>query len=178
MAPKKTTSKSSSKKRKAAKTKSHKPKPRKVKHVPAGYHSVTPYLIIDGAAAALDFYKQAFGAKETVRMPHGGRIAHAEIVIGNSHVMLADENPDVGAHAPQPGTRTPVGIMLYVEDVDLVFNRAVAAGAQVERPVADQFYGDRTGGIIDPFGHRWYLGTHIEDVSPKEMKRRMQEMSQ
>ncbi len=176
MAPKKTTRKSSSKKRKAAKTKAR--KTRKVKHIPAGYHSVTPYLIIDGAAAALDFYKQAFGANETVRMPHGARITHAEIVIGNSHVMLADENPDVGAHAPQPGTRTPVGIMLYVEDVDAVFERAVAAGATVERPLADQFYGDRTGGIIDPFGHRWYLATHIEDVSPKEMKRRMQEAMQ
>lgn len=172
MALKKASGKSSSKKRKAAKTKSR--KTRKVKPIPAGYHSITPYLIIDGAAAALDFYKRAFGAKETVRMPHGERIAHAEIVIGDSHVMLADENPEMGAHAPQPGTRTPVGMMLYVNDVDAVFKRAVAAGAQVERPLANQFYGDRTGGIIDPFGHRWYLGTHIEDVSPKEMKRRMQ----
>lgn len=173
MAPRKTSGKSTSKKRRTAKTKSR--KSRKVKLIPAGYHSITPYLIIDGAAAALDFYKKAFGAKETVRMPHGGRIAHAEIVIGDSHVMLADENPDIGSHAPQPGTRTPVGIMLYVNDVDAVFNRAVAAGAKVERALADQFYGDRTGGIIDPFGHRWYLGTHIEDVSPKEMKRRIQE---
>jgi len=175
MARKKVSRKTSSKKRKTANAKSR--NTRKVKPIPAGYHSVTPYLIIDGAAAALDFYKKAFGAKETVRMPNGGRIAHAEIVIGDSHVMLADENPEMGAQAPQSGTRTPVGIMLYVKDVDAVFKRAVAAGAQIERPLADQFYGDRTGGIIDPFGHRWYLGTHIEDVSPKEMKRRMQEIT-
>jgi PhnB protein len=166
--------KSTSKKRKAAKASPGKSKTRKVKAIPAGYHSITPYLIIDGAAVALDFYKRAFGAKEKVRMPYGERIAHAEILIGDSHVMLADENPDMAARAPQPGSVPPVSILLYVKDVDAVFKRAVAAGARVERPLADQFYGDRTGGLIDPFGHRWYLCTHIEDVSPKEMKRRMQ----
>lgn len=147
--------------------------PDKVSPIPEGYHSVTPYLIVKGAAAALDFYKQAFSAVETVRMQEGNRIAHAEILIGNSHVMLADENPAMNAYAPEAGTRPPVGIMLYVADVDTVFARAVAAGANIERPLADQFYGDRTGGIIDPFGHRWYISTHIEDVSPAEMKRRM-----
>ncbi|MDE2234848.1 MAG: VOC family protein [Gammaproteobacteria bacterium] len=147
---------------------------RKVKPVPDGYHSITPYLIIDGAAAALEFYKRAFGAKEKVRMPHGERIAHAEILIGDSHVMLADEHPQMGYRAPAAGNMPPVGILLYVKDVDAVFARAVAAGARVDRPLADQFYGDRTGSIIDPFGHRWYLATHIEDVSPQEMKRRMQ----
>lgn len=145
----------------------------KVKPVPDGYHSVTPYLIVKGAAAALDFYKQAFGAVETVRMQEGDRIGHAEIVIGDSHVMLADENPAMNAYAPQTGSRPPVGIMLYVPDVDTVFARSVAAGATIERPLADQFYGDRTGGIVDPFGHRWYIGTHIEDVSPEEMKSRI-----
>jgi PhnB protein len=164
-----------SKKRKAAKTKARKNKSRKVKPIPTGYHSVTPYLIVKGAAAALEFYKQAFGAREKLRMPDGERIGHAEIIIGNSHVMLADEYPERNFKAPQPDTRTPVGIMLYVPNVDAVFKRAVAAGASVERPLANQFYGDRTGGIIDPFGHRWYLATHIEDVSPKEMQRRMQE---
>ncbi|MGH8307988.1 MAG: VOC family protein [Gammaproteobacteria bacterium] len=176
MSPKRNTRKPTSTKRKAVKAKSRKTKTRKVKPIPAGYHSVTPYLIINGAAAALDFYKKAFGAKEKLRMPHGDRIGHAEIVIGDSHVMLADENPDMGARAPQAGTPPAVSIMLYVKDVDAVFKRAVAAGARVERPLADQFYGDRTGGIIDPFGHRWYLGTHIEDVSVKELQKRMKEM--
>ncbi|MGA9856098.1 MAG: VOC family protein [Gammaproteobacteria bacterium] len=176
MAPRKASKKSTSKKRKSTKTKSR--KTRKVKAIPAGYHSVTPYLIIQGAAAALDFYKRAFGAKEKLRMPDGERIGHAEILIGGSHVMLADEYPERDIHAPQPDARTPVGILLYVQDVDTVFKRAVAAGAKVERPLADQFYGDRTGGILDPFGHRWYLATHIEDVSPKEMQRRMQAAKQ
>ncbi|MGH8398732.1 MAG: VOC family protein [Gammaproteobacteria bacterium] len=171
----KTTKQSKSTKRKAGKAKS-KTKARKVQAIPKGYHSVTPYLIVNGGAAALDFYKKAFDAKEKLRMPHGDRIGHAEIQIGSSRVMLADENPGMGARAPQPGIAPAVGIMLYVKDVDVVFKRAVAAGAKVERPLADQFYGDRTGGIIDPFGHRWYIGTHIEDVSPKELKNRMKKM--
>jgi PhnB protein len=149
------------------------PMSKPVNPVPEGYHSVTPYLIVKGAAAALEFYKKAFGAVETVRMQDGERIGHAEIVIGDSHVMLADEHLEMGAKAPEPGSRSPVGIMLYVPHVDAVFDRAIKAGAKVERPLADQFYGDRTGGIIDPFGHRWYISTHIEDVSPEEMKRRM-----
>lgn len=150
-------------------------KARKIKPIPTGYHSVTPYLIINGAAAALEFYQKAFGAKELLRMPHGKRIGHAEILIGDSHVMLADENPDMGARAPTPGTIPPVGMMLYVTDVDAVVARAVTAGAKLERPVANQFYGDRVGGVIDPFGHRWHIGTHVEDVPPKELQRRMQE---
>jgi PhnB protein len=147
-----------------------------VKPVPDGYHSVTPYLIVDGAARALDFYKQALGAEELVRMPGpGGRVAHAEVRIGDSMVMLADENAQMGARGPKSLGGSPITLMVYVEDVDKVFARAVAAGATVERPIANQFYGDRTGGIVDPFGHKWYLATHIEDVSPEEMKKRMSE---
>ncbi|MGB9430368.1 MAG: VOC family protein [Gammaproteobacteria bacterium] len=170
------TAKSKSSKRRTGKAKSRTKKASRVQAIPAGYHSVTPYLIVNGGAAAIEFYKKAFGAKEKVRMPHpDGRIGHAEIQIGSSRIMLADENPEMRARAPQPGTPPPVGIMLYVKDVDAVFSRAIAAGAKVERPVANQFYGDRTGGFIDPFGHRWYVGTHIEDVSPREMLKRMQE---
>ncbi len=144
-----------------------------VKPIPEGYHTATPYLIIKGAAAALEFYKNAFGATELLRMPKpDGRIGHAEIKIGDSIIMLADEFPEIGARSPESYGGSPVTIMLYVEDVDAVFNRAVAAGAKVERPVANQFYGDRTGGIIDPFGHKWYLATHVEDLSPEEMQRR------
>ena len=175
MARKKTTRKSKSAKPKTSRRKPKATKTRRVQPIPTGYHSVTPYLIIKGAAVALEFYKKAFGAKELLRMPHGERIGHAEIMIGDSHVMLADEFPDMGARAPMQGTLPPVGMMVYVKDVDAVFARAVAAGAKVERPVQNQFYGDRTGGVIDPFGHRWYIGTHIEDVPPKELQRRMQE---
>lgn len=149
---------------------------RKVQPIPAGYHSITPYLVVKDAAAALAFYKKAFGAVEKLRMEEKGRIGHAEIQIGTSRMMLADEYPDMGARAPLPGNPPPVGIMLYVKDVDSVFKRAVAAGAAVERPLTTQFYGDRMGGIIDPFGHRWYIGTHVENVSPKELKRRMAAM--
>ena len=170
----KKSTKSKSAKHRAGKAKTG--KPRRVTPIPAGYHSITPYLIINGAAAALEFYKNAFGAREKVRMPApGGRIGHAEILIGTSHVMLADENPEMGARAPQPGSSSPVSILLYVKDVDKVFERAVNSGARVERPVENQFYGDRTGTIIDPYGHRWHIHTHIEKVSPKEMQRRMQE---
>ena len=150
----------------------------KVKAVPEGYHTVTPYLIIDGAAAAIEFYRKAFGAVEVVRMPSpDGRIGHAEIRIGDSHVMLADESPEMDARSPGTVGGSPVSIVLYVEDVDKVVARAVAAGAKIERPVEDKFYGDRMGGIEDPFGHRWYVGTHIEDVTPEEMKKRMAAMS-
>lgn len=172
----KKSAKSKSAKRRAGKPKAKTGKPRRVTPIPAGYHSITPYLIINGAAAALEFYKNAFGAREKVRMPApGGRIGHAEILIGTSHVMLADENPEMGARAPQPGSSSPVSILLYVKDVDKVFERAVNSGARVERPVENQFYGDRTGTIIDPYGHRWHIHTHIEEVSSKEMQRRMQE---
>ena len=150
-----------------------------VKPIPDGYHSVTPYLIIDGAARAIEFYKKAFGAQEIVRMPGpDGRIGHAELRFGTSMVMLADENPEMRARGPKFIGGTPVSLMLYVDDVDKVFARAVVEGAIVERPLANQFYGDRTGGVVDPFGHRWYLATHIEDVEPEEMKRRMKAQQQ
>ncbi len=149
----------------------------KVKPIPEGYTAVTPYLIVDGAAAAIDFYKKVFGAKEVMRMPGpDGRIGHAELTIGGAHVMLADENPDMNARSPKSVGGSPISLVLYVEEVDKTVDRAVRAGAKVKRPVADQFYGDRTGGIEDPFGHQWYVATHIEDVSPEEMKKRAQEL--
>jgi PhnB protein len=148
-----------------------------VKPVPDGYHTVTPYLIVNGAARALDFYRKAFGAKEQVRMPGpDGKVMHAEIQIGDSKVMLADEFPQMGARSPQSIGGTPVGICLYVARVDAVYEQAVAAGAKVERPLQDQFYGDRSGTVIDPFGHKWTIASHIEDVSPEEMQKRMAAM--
>ena len=145
-----------------------------VKSVPDGYHTDTPYLIINGAAQALEFYKRAFGAAETVRMPDPkGRIAHAEMKIGDSMIMLADEHHEMGHRGPRTLGGTSVSILLYVPDVDTVFDRAIKAGAKSQRPVADQFYGDRMGTLEDPFGHVWTIGTHIEDVSAEEMKRRM-----
>lgn len=147
--------------------------PSPVKPIPEGYHSVTPYLIVRGAARALDFYKQAFGAIELLRMEApDNRIGHAEILIGDSHIMLADEHPEMGAKSPETWGGSPVSLMLYVEDVDRVFDQAVKVGATVERPLADQFYGDRTGGLKDPFGHVWYVATHMEDVPPEELDRR------
>ena len=148
-----------------------------VKPIPDGYHTVTPYLIVQGAAAAIEFYKKAFGATELFRMPGpGGKVAHAEIQVGDSRVMLADEHPEMGVKAPGSFGGSPVGLMLYVEDVDDRFNRAVAAGAKVKKPLADQFYGDRSGSLTDPFGHQWTIATHREDVSPEEIDRRMREM--
>ncbi len=145
-----------------------------VKPIPEGYHSVTPYLIIDGATAALDYYKKVFGATEIMRFDApGGKIGHAEIKIGDSPIMLADECPERGYRSPKSFGGTPVSMMLYVTDVDAVFKHAVAAGAKIEQAVTNQFYGDRTGTIEDPFGHKWTVGTHVEDVSPEEMKRRM-----
>jgi PhnB protein len=146
-----------------------------VKAIPDGYHTATPYLIIQGAAAALDFYKKAFGATELLRFPGpDGKIGHAEIRIGNSPLMLADEVPERGHKSPKALGGTPVSIMLYVEDVDKVTNQAVAAGAKLTMPVQDQFYGDRSGTVTDPFGHVWTIATHKEDVSMEEMQRRMQ----
>jgi PhnB protein len=145
----------------------------KVKPIPEGYHTATPYLIIKDAARAIEFYKKAFGATELMRMPgQDGKIGHAEIKIGDSPIMLADEVPGMGFRSPESLGGSPISILLYVDDVDAVFSEAVAAGAKVQRPVADQFYGDRTGGVIDPFGHVWYIATHREDVSPDEMKKR------
>jgi PhnB protein len=144
-----------------------------VKPIPGGYHTVTPYLIISGAAKALEFYKKAFGATELLRMPHSdGRVGHAELKIGDSRIMLADEFPEMNARSPQSLGGLPVSILLYVEDVDRVFNQAVAAGAKVVRPVQNQFYGNRMGGITDPFGHAWHIATHVEDVSPEELQKR------
>lgn len=145
--------------------------------IPEGYHSVTPYLTVKGAAKAIEWYVSALGAKELYRMdgPHGS-IVHAELQIGDSRIMLADEHPEMGARSPASVGGTPVGLMLYVPDVDAVFERAVKTGATSERPIADQFYGDRTGSIVDPFGHKWTIATHVEDVSPDEMERRYGEM--
>jgi PhnB protein len=144
-----------------------------VKAVPEGYHTATPYLIVDGAAKALEFYRKAFGATERMRFAApGGKIGHAEITIGNSAIMLADEHPEMGYRGPQAIGGTPVSIHLYVENVDEVFPRALAAGATALRPVADQFYGDRSGTLRDPFGHVWNVATHKEDLSPEEMHRR------
>ncbi len=144
-----------------------------VNYIPQGYHTATPYLIVKGAARAIDFYKQAFGATELMRFAGpGGSIGHAEIRIGDSPIMLADEMPQMGYRSPAALGGSPVSVMLYVPDVDKVVERAVKAGAKVERPVADQFYGDRSGTIHDPFGHVWTVSTHKEDVSPEEMQRR------
>jgi PhnB protein len=143
------------------------------KAIPDGYHSVTPYLIVNGAAQAIDFYRNVFGAKELFRMAGpDGRIGHAEIRIGDSVVMLADEAP--GYRSPRSLGGAAVSTMLYVEDVDDCFKRAVAAGAKVQRDLANQFYGDRSGTVEDPFGHVWTIATHVEDVPPEEMKRRME----
>jgi PhnB protein len=147
-----------------------------VKPIPEGYHSVTPYLIVKGAARAIDFYKKAFGATEIMRFPGpNNTIAHAEIKIGDSPIMLADEGQG-NYRSPEAYGGTPISLMVYVKDVDGVFKQAVAAGAKSTREVADQFYGDRVGTLVDPFGHTWTLGTHVEDVSVEEMQRRMSEM--
>lgn len=147
--------------------------PGQVKPIPPGYHTVTPYLVVDGAAAAIEFYKQAFGATELFRMDQpNGRVGHAEIKIGDSPIMLADEHPQMGARGPKTIGGCPITIMLYVEDVDAVYARAVAAGAQPDRPVQNQFYGDRSGSVDDPFGYKWYIATHVEDVPAEELQRR------
>ena len=143
------------------------------KPIPDGYHSVTPYLIINGAADALEYYKKAFGATELFRMPAPeGKIGHAEIKIGDSPIMLADEFPEMGYKSPKSLGGSPVSIMIYVDDVDTVFKQAVDAGGKEQRPIKDQFYGDRSGTLEDPFGHVWHVATHKEDISPEEMERR------
>ncbi len=149
-----------------------------VKPIPEGYHSVTPYLVVDDAEAALDFYKRAFGATEVLRLPMGDRIGHAEIRIGDSHVMLADEFPEMDKLGPKSRGGATASLMIYLEDVDTAFSRAIAAGATQERPVEDQFYGDRSGTIVDPFGHSWTLSTHVEDVPEDEIQRRMAAFAQ
>ena len=144
-----------------------------VKPIPEGYHSVTPYLIIKGATDALEYYKKAFGAIELFRMDHGGKIGHAEIKIGDSPVMLADEYPEMGYVSPKTLGGTPVSIMIYVADVDKIYRQAIDAGGVELKALQDQFYGDRSGTLTDPFGHVWTVATHKEDVSPEEMEKRM-----
>ncbi len=145
-----------------------------VNPIPEGYPRVTPYLIVDGGAAAIDFYASVLGATERMRMDAPeGRIGHAELEIGDSVIMLADEHPEVNARGPRSIGGTPVSLHMYVEDVDSVFERAIEAGAKPVRPVEDQFYGDRLGSFEDPFGHHWSVATHVEDVSADEMSKRM-----
>ena len=148
-----------------------------VKPIPDGYHTVTPYLVVNGAAEAIEFYKKAFGATELMRMPGpDGTVMHAEIKIGDSPIMLADENPEMGFRGPASLGGSPVGILIYVEDVDALFAQAIAAGGKEQRPLADQFYGDRSGTLEDPYGHVWTVATHVEDVPPEEMGKRFEEM--
>jgi PhnB protein len=147
------------------------------KPIPDGYHSVTPYLAVRNAAKAIDWYARAFGASELMRYEDKGKVVHAEIKIGDSVVMLADEFPELGHVSPQSLGGTGVGFMIYLDDVDTAFTRAIDAGAKEDRPLEDQFYGDRTGTLTDPYGHRWTLATHVEDVSDEEMKRRMEQSS-
>ena len=145
------------------------------KAVPEGYHTATPYLIMDDASGAIEFYERAFGAKELTRFDApGGKVGHAEIKVGDSILMLADEYPEMGYRSPHAMGGTTVSIMLYLDDVDAVFEEAVAAGAKVLRPVQNQFYGDRTGTLEDPYGHMWTLATHVEDLSHQEIMLRAQ----
>jgi PhnB protein len=151
-----------------------------VKPIPDGYHSVTPYLIIPGgkASQALDFYARAFGAKEVMRMPRpDGGIAHAEMQFGDSRIMLADEAPKMDSYGPNHYGGSPVSLHFYLKDVDATTKQAANAGAKIVRQVEDQFYGDRTSGLEDPFGHRWYLSTHVKDVSLEEMQQQMKKMA-
>ncbi len=150
-----------------------------VSPVPSGYHTLTPYLIVDGAARALGWYTEAFGAREIMRVsaPGGTTIGHAEIEIGDSRVMLADESPDMGAKAPGAFGGSPVSLHLYVPDVDATMAKAVAAGATVKNRPEDKFYGDRQGSLRDPFGHLWHISTHVEDVTAEEIERRLAAMS-
>jgi PhnB protein len=150
-----------------------------VQPIPPGYHSITPYLMVRDGAKALAFYRQAFGAEQVMCFDGSdGKVAHAEVKIGDSHVMLADESPDQGFVGPQTLGGAGVSLMLYVADVDKTFAQAIAAGATSRRPVADQFYGDRVGTLVDPFGHVWSIGTHREDVTVEEVQRRMKAMTE
>jgi PhnB protein len=147
--------------------------------IPEGYHSVTPYLIVKGAADAIDFYKRAFDATELMRMPTPeGRIGHAEIRIGDSAIMLADEYPEMGYRSPQTLGGAGVSLMVYVDRVDETFKQALANGAKELQPLKNQFYGDRSGTLQDPYGHVWTIATHVEDIPPEELERRAKEYSQ
>lgn len=145
---------------------------KRVAAVPTGYHSITPYLTVSNATEALEFYKKAFGATETMRMEEGGKIMHAEMRIGNSTFMMADEFPQMGNKSPKTLGGSPVGLMVYVEDCDAMFSKAIAAGAKEQRPLKNQFYGDRSGAVTDPYGFTWNLATHIEDLTNEEMGKR------
>ncbi len=145
--------------------------------IPEGYHTATPYLIVNDGAKAIDFYQKAFDAKERFRMAMpDGKLMHAEIMVGDSPIMLSDEHPAMGAKSPTSYGGTPVSLMLYVPDVDQRFQTAIAAGARQVRPVQDQFYGDRSGTLTDPFGHMWTISTHVEDVPSDELRRRSEAM--
>lgn len=148
-----------------------------VNHIPDGYHTVTAYLIVDDAARALDFYRDAFGARELFRLPMGAKIGHAEIMIGDTHLMLADEFPEMGALGPNTRGGPTASFLIYVPDADAAYAKAVDAGARADRPLKDEFWGDRIGTVLDPFGHKWSLATHKEEVGPEEMQRRMRELS-
>ena len=150
-----------------------------VNHIPDGYHTVTAYLYIRGAANAIEFYKTALGAEELFRLADKeGKIGHAELKIGDSIVMLADEHPVMKVVGPHTLGGTSVGLLVYVKDVDTIVGRALAQGAKLERPVQNQFYGDRSGTVVDPFGHKWTIATHIEDVPPEEMEERAKKAMQ
>jgi len=148
-----------------------------VNYIPDGYHTVTSYLMVDDAARALDFYRDAFGAEELFRLPMGDKIGHAEIMIGDTHLMLADEFPDMGALGPNSRGGPTASFMIYVPDADAAYDKAVKAGAKADRPLKNEFWGDRIGTVVDPFGHKWSLATHIEDVAPDEISQRMEEWS-
>jgi len=152
-------------------------KTKKVMPIPKGYHSITPYLIVGDGAKAIEFYQKAFGAKKVMRMEQpGGKIMHAELTIGDSKVMLADGCPEMNAHTPEHFGGSPVTMHLYVKDVDAVVKRAVSAGAKLIRPVENMFYGDRSGGVEDPYGHHWYISTHVEEVTLAQVKKRAAEL--
>lgn len=151
------------------------PSPSSKQAIPHGYHSITPSVVVDDAAKALAFYREAFGATETYRLPMGDKIGHAEIQIGDSRLMLSDEYPEWDALGPRARGGATGSFLIYVPDADAAVERAVKAGAKVLQPVENQFWGDRMGTVADPFGHKWMLGTHVEDVTPEEMQRRGEE---
>jgi PhnB protein len=177
LAKKKTTAVKTQAKLKPKKKVTVKRKAKKISVVPKGYNSVTPYLIVESASKAIEFYKKVFGAKEMMRMEHpGGKVGHAELKIGDAKIMLADVCPEMDAHSPQRFGGSPISIYLYIKDVDGVVNKAVAAGAKLIKPVETLFYGDRSGVLEDPSGHRWLIATHVEDVTPAQMKKRIAEL--
>jgi PhnB protein len=165
-----------SKMKKVVAKKTVKRKAKKVAPIPKGYHTVTPYLIVNGGVRAVEFYKKAFGAKAVVCMEQGGKLGHAELTIGDSKIMLSDGCPEMKTPSPKELGGSPVSIYLYVKDVDAIVKRAIAAGAKVVRPVEDQFYGDRSGGVEDPFGHQWYVATRIENLTTTQIKKRAAEL--